>query len=291
MTRASSLPLALFAAGILSSIPASAQTASAKKQKKENAGLTLEQFRKLSMLKGSRKIEIAPVQPAKGIVTGGVIAYGHFIPPPYKVEYPDEGLLINGVQVTPSLVRQREMREHPIKPLSPEKQAIQGKVGELMRDARKIHEDGKWWISDEVRHQRIMDLLRKHADIVLRPKWHGEELCYTTPVYKGTSCEGFGPSIFSSPKMQARNEAKNVAERISEIERLLTEGMWVCFGSTLGGMGTTLDPRADVNEIMKNPALSPNQKVELLKERVFKDYDLALDVVDNYSAKEWGIAK
>ncbi len=283
--------LALFATLILSSISSSAQSASAKQRGEKKTGLTLEQFKKISMFKGSRKIEIVPIKPAEGIATGGVVAYGHFIPPPYKVEYPDERLLINGVQVMPSLVRERERREHPMKPLSPENQAIQEKVGRLIRDAEEIYAKGKWLTSASVRQQKVLEMLGKHPDLVQKPRWQSEVLCYSTPVYSGSSCVNFGPSMFSSPKMQARNEAKNVAERISEIERLLAEGMWVCFGSTLGGMGTTHDSRASVNEIMKNPALSRNQKVELLEEHVFKNYDLALDVVDNYSAKEWGIAK
>lgn len=283
--------LLLLTTAILLSIPTSAKTASTEKQGVEKGGITLEQFQKISMLPGSRKIGINPIQPAAGIMTGGVMAYGHFIPPPYKVEYLDDRLLINGVQVSPSLVKERHRSANPVKPLTQEKQAISDKVGRLLRDAREIYTRGNWITSASVRQQRVLDMLGKHPNVIQNPRWQSEVLCYSTPVYDGTTCENFGPSMFSSPKVQARNVAKNRTEGISEIERLLKEGVWVCFGSALGHTRTKRDPRAVVNEVMKDPSLGREQKIELLHDRAFQDYDLALDVVDNYSAREWDAIK
>lgn len=50
------------------------------------------------------KMDIKPVTPSEGIMTGHVILYGHYIKSPYKVEIKDDTLLfLNGVQIYPSL--------------------------------------------------------------------------------------------------------------------------------------------------------------------------------------------
>lgn len=253
---------------------------------KKSPMLKLEQMQ----IKGSRKIVISPVQPTSGIDTGGVVAYGHVIPPPYRVEYSGDRLLVNGVQVEPSLVRERDVHEHPPKALPPEKQAIQQKAGELMIAARKIFEEGEEHVSIDVLHRNILDLLSKHPDVILNPTWRGTKtLCYTTPVYQSSQCEGFGPSIFSSPEVQARNTEKNKADEILQMEKELKAGGWICFGST-DRTGAARDPRDAVNRIMNDFSLAQEQKVELLK-GIFHRYGTALDIVDNYVAAEWALTK
>lgn len=58
------------------------------------------------------KTEINPVTPETGITTGHVIAYGHYIKPPYKVEIvSDTMLFINGVQIFPVLPSKFEIEK------------------------------------------------------------------------------------------------------------------------------------------------------------------------------------
>jgi len=58
------------------------------------------------------KTEISQVTPQSGITTGHVIAYGHYIKPPYKVEIKkDTMLFINGVQIFPVLPSKFEIEK------------------------------------------------------------------------------------------------------------------------------------------------------------------------------------
>jgi|GEM_PF-2468567 len=50
------------------------------------------------------KIDIHQVTPDSGITTGHIIAYGHYIKPPYKVEVKDTIVYVNGVQIYPVLM-------------------------------------------------------------------------------------------------------------------------------------------------------------------------------------------
>jgi hypothetical protein len=49
------------------------------------------------------KMDINQITPAEGITTGHLIAYGHYIKPPYKVEVRDTCVFVNNVQVHPIL--------------------------------------------------------------------------------------------------------------------------------------------------------------------------------------------
>jgi len=54
------------------------------------------------------RIEIHQKTPAEGIETGHVIAYGHYVKPPYKIEVKDTIVYVNGVQIFPPLVTEGE---------------------------------------------------------------------------------------------------------------------------------------------------------------------------------------
>jgi hypothetical protein len=58
------------------------------------------------------KTEIKQITPKSGIATGHVIAYGHYIKPPYKVEIKSDTMLfINGVQIFPVLPSNYEIEK------------------------------------------------------------------------------------------------------------------------------------------------------------------------------------
>jgi hypothetical protein len=58
------------------------------------------------------RTEIRPETPDKGITTGHVVAYGHYIKPPYRVEIrSDTMLFINGVQIFPVLPSKYEIEK------------------------------------------------------------------------------------------------------------------------------------------------------------------------------------
>jgi hypothetical protein len=86
----------------------------------------------------------------------------------------------------------------------------------------------------------------------------------------------------------AQKKTASRASNLSSIKAGLKVGFLVEFGCT-GGWGFIHDPRTSVNEIMHMPGLSREQRIELLKQRVFRHYDSALDVLDNYDEAEWAL--
>jgi hypothetical protein len=52
---------------------------------------------------GAYKVDIKQITPKDGIKTGHLIAYGHYIKPPYKIEVKDSILTVNNVQILPKL--------------------------------------------------------------------------------------------------------------------------------------------------------------------------------------------
>lgn len=257
-------------------------------RKNPKSGLTLDRFKTVSGIK-SRKINISPDKNVKGIGTGIVMAYGHIIPPPYHVAYAGNRLMVNGVQVEPSLVKERHRQQHPVKELPPEMAKKQRRSGEILQLARTLYESEKKSASGDAR-RKVTELLLKHSDEIRNPVWHGEELCYTTPAYAFSQCENWGAAKIFNPSGWAKNEAEAKTQTISTIERELENGSWLCFGSS-GGWTARKDLRSEVRAIMADSNLSNELKIEALKERIFSNYALALDVVENYDASEWASGK
>ncbi|MCK4234456.1 hypothetical protein KAX75_08510 [candidate division WOR-3 bacterium] len=57
------------------------------------------------------KMDIHQITPDSGITTGHIIAYGHYIKPPYKIEVKDTIVYVNGVQIHPTLLSPGEKKK------------------------------------------------------------------------------------------------------------------------------------------------------------------------------------
>lgn len=249
-----------------------------------------ERHRILSEIRGSRKFDVSPVKQVDGIKTGVVMVYGHIIPAPYKIEYVGNKMFVNGIQVQPSLVRERDQKAHPIKTLPPEKIVVEQKAGKVIRDAKKMYEEGKGNKSVDILHKQILDNLGKHADLIHDPVWQAETLCYKTPNYSFRQCVNFGPSMLAPSEAQEQRAAAAKKDELKMIETELNAGKMLCFGSENTWVPKR-DMRAEVNRIMRNSSLSVKQKIDALKTDVFGSYVLAEDVVDNYTTEEWAIGE
>ncbi|MDD2772251.1 MAG: hypothetical protein PHP45_00975 [Elusimicrobiales bacterium] len=254
----------------------------------------LERSKRLASLKSSRKIEIKPQKQSDGIKTGLVVAYGHLIPPPYNVDYIDHRLFINGVQVQPSLIEQRNSREHPFR-LSPEKRAIQDKAGEFINAAVKVYRGEKTEDMAAVKKQ-ILDMFAKHPDMILNPEWRGETLCYATPVFRGTSCIYLGPPRNSLIKVreQGTEEKKKIEEffrkeQVSSVETILRAGKMIYIPAVDSGV-LAKDVCLMISKIMQNSNLDNAKKAEALF-NIVRSYSFALDLIENYTPAEWSMCK
>ncbi len=269
--------------------------AQAESEKVEKKKLTrLEHARKISRIKGSRKIDIRPIRQDKGIKTGCVIAYGHFMKPPFEVKYVDHKLMINGVQVEPSIVLERERKNR--KPMESGYLKIVQRRMDVSKEIRKKYQEEKTYKS-EVQLQRDILAFAKSKDVVLDAKWKNN--AFMISFASGT---GFGFMTLDKPRKPEGWKPRSRKKVIHEAEQStlkgiksaleLDRGECLMFGSDLARM-SLYDPRVIVGEIMKDPKLPTEEdKIEALQKKVFRGlYEGAFDVIENYIPEEWKVEK
>ncbi|MBI5622278.1 MAG: hypothetical protein HY924_00720 [Elusimicrobia bacterium] len=253
-----------------------------------SSGPGLKRFLELSRhsLRGSRKLHIVPAKQAEGIRTGLIMAYGHIIPPPYKIDWEGSRLIVNGVQVSPSLLSEQEPGDSPAKYYRGD-QARSARRSEVKKAIQEIYQREKGTKSQSDIQKDIVDFVLKSSDAFINPTWAGEYELYVQEAetqLRHAIDLNQGPPPSESEKTQRAARAR--LSYVNSLQKGLRQGAFIMFYSS-GGSGTGWDVRKQVKEIMNTPNLTRDQRVELLKERVFKNYDPALDVVDNYDAKEW----
>jgi hypothetical protein len=250
----------------------------------------LEAHREKRGIKGSRQIEVRPETQASGIDSGLVLVYGHIIPPPYKVEYNKRRLMINGVQVKPSLTQARSDRVHPTKPLAPELSDRHKRAGELMRKAQDIYAKEKTLTPNDVLKKKITGVLESDNDAIEKVTWNGwSDVCYKVRGFPVTMCDAIKPDPLRFRNPSAEQTAKGESEMITSIESGLRQGKWVLFGDG-GGFSFLDDKHQVVKTIMEDNALSAEEQFKQLAD-ILNDEGCALDVIDNYSSREWSLKR
>jgi hypothetical protein len=251
--------------------------------KNDHQGTTLDQYKKLSHVRGSRKIHFQEKRPAKGIASGLVMAYGHVIQPPYELKVDGARLLINGVQIKPSLVMERNTLDVAPVEFTPEEKSTRRRVGRLQIRAREIYADAN---SKSGAEKEILDLLAAESGLISNAVWRGTRLCFNSQGNPMTQCWDFRKDILNSSERTNRNTKDMLAAAKAEIERNLKSGETVVCDA-LGQHGVARISRESVVEIMERPGLSNDARTELLKERIFGNYETPMDIVENYSRPEW----
>jgi hypothetical protein len=252
----------------------------------------LERHKLLSVIKGSHKIVIHPIKQSDGIKTGLVIAYGHVIPPPYTVEYVGEKLMINGVQISPSLVREREVVAQKKTHLVANKIDQAWKGAQIEYAAQKLYTSGLKTKSLEAVQGEISMLINKSTDVFQNPIWLGRKTLHVKLTGSGLlSSLQFSetPRVVEKEETTKRNAAeraeKSNASYLDLLRKQLEGGQTIVFlsnGCEVGGQGI----HDQVNPIMKEMGLTRDQRIEKLHDAGV-DYDFADDIVDNYDLNEW----
>lgn len=249
----------------------------------------------------SRKIDLKPVKQADGIKTGLVIAYGHVIPPPYKVYTENKKVMINGVQVIPSMVWEREAPKYVPTTRTTDEQKLAKRSTEVLAEARRIYCSGKDTKSMSLLSDDISNHISNAKDVVISAKWYsGKKLPQDS--IQITWVKNVGPDAVSfrasectdilrtSSELRGQADVRHqdaLAEGQKSIERRLEKGWTLIFASH--GQGQSYgDVRDEIVAVMENADLSPDQKAEEIKKRKLGfGYSGALDVVENYSSGEW----
>ena len=236
--------------------------------------------------KRDRHISIQPHQPKKGITSGLVIAYGHRISPPYVIENKEGKLFVNGVQVKPSLINEREFKAHPLP---------------VMSDAAKAVNESLWRTETELK-----DMARKGVspDDILKfaknqPHVNGAKLGGTREVILNEEDSALpmhvmlplpGEVLPSAMEKTARASSAQHSELLN-VQRHLKKGECVIFvdGGMSGHLLTRTFP-AVIRETMENPALSGEEKFRRLHETL-KFEPAVRDILANFTPEEWNEGK
>lgn len=248
-----------------------------------------ERAKKTSRIKGSRKLDIKPVVPVDGITTGCVIAYGHFLRPPFAVSYVEHKLVINGVQVEPSLLLEREQKNK--KPVAAGSLNLAQRRIDVSKEIREKYQKEK---NSKSESQLRSDILAfaKSKDGVFDAKWDNNAFMISF-----SSSLGFGFMELDAPVKPENWTSKSKDVRLQEAEQQSMEmvkstlGMGDClvFGGDAGRMSIK-DPRENVIKIMADEKTTVEQKAELLGQRAFLgSYEEAFDVIENYNSREWDL--
>lgn len=250
----------------------------------------------------SRKIDLNVIKQTDGIKSGLVIAYGHVIQPPYKVYIEDKKIMVNGVQVSPSMIWQREVPKYTSKISS----ATEAKIHSAMavsKKAREIFCGFNLKTKEEIASE-ILSFVKNSTDTVLNAYWTDESHKDSLRI---EWVDGVGPDaiIFSKSschfvaklrslllpgeqKPEARHK-QALEDYASSINKRLNMGRIMVITSH-GEGELRLDRRDEVNKVMGMKELNENKKVEALNELGF-GYSGALDIVENYNSDEWKVQK
>lgn len=237
-------------------------------------------------IKGSRKIDINPVPQNDGIKSGGVIAYGHFIKAPFVIQYIAHKLIINGVQVEPSLIWEREYKAK--KPVDPKLLELAQRQIDVSKEIKTRYRWHKLYKSNTRLKEDII-AFAKSKEVVLDAKWDND--AFLISFAGGTGFEFMELESPAKPfgwKKRTRDEAFQEAEQ-SSIETITKDlRLGGCVGFQNGSRISINDPREKVNKILKDSTLTYEKKADLLSDTVFLgNYDVAFDVLENYNPKEW----
>lgn len=244
-------------------------------------------------LKGiDRRIEVAPKHVDDGINTGLVILFGHPIKPPYKIVFEDNKMSVNGVEVVPSPVGQREYAK-TYQPPTLEKLARAAKITDWTHAAQEIYRTKKGTVPDEDLKKEILDYV-KAQPLVKDAKWDSKD--YMSVKLKDDKYDSFGYGVmFSMTKhIPESDEDKKVRtekiqkDYVRELEGELRQKKSLFFTTDGGVFHDYEDVRNKVNGVMADNKLSHDEKIKTLRENVFAgNLVAALDVVTNYRVEEW----
>lgn len=222
-----------------------------------------------------------------GINAGLIVAYGHPLRQPYHFEYRGQRLFVNGVQVDPSLVQQRDheknYREMAQRDVNEYKQ-----LQDLTQQVRKLYFDQLGKTPSVELHDKILRIVKAHV-LIKDAEWRTD----TMLLYRAKGqYERVATAINfrATPIRRQPNNPKTTeqlhSDRIKEFESRLRAGDCIIFLSD-GGTWFGKDVRGDVNRVMNHPGLSPAEKEKRLFEIFGNASGPSLDTIANYNKSEW----
>lgn len=241
---------------------------------------------------GLYRMSINPERPDSGITTGLVVAYGHVLQPPYRVEARGQAVFVNGVQIDP-----------PIRPLGLIEKEKRYQESLAARPAAiRAHDDSvalgagrPYRIYDSLQpllgHQRAFDAAvawLKQYPMVESVRTNGGGIA---AYLKGGGDLGhirlqphWNPVGHLPPGITLPTPEEYARRRVDRIVRALVDGRVgvFCYGY---GQGTSLEGFKVVKRILADPQLTDSERYVQLK----AETPAAAAFLDNYEPSEWAI--
>ena len=237
-----------------------------------------------------RSIEVRGVPDGVGVSSGLVVVYGHPLQQPYHFVHRDHRLFINGVQVEPTLIMQRESDKTRHDMTTDDAQRF-GQLQDLAKKARSAYFEKHGKVADEKLRADILAMVRSHR-LIKDAEWAGDQILY----HQKGAYEAVTTAISFLPR-SARADAKPkkapeqlVADHVKDLEDHLKSGGCLFYGTVGAWQGPAYacaDIKKSVRQIMNQPTLSTDEKETKLR-GVFNDsHEAPLDIIANYRADEW----
>jgi hypothetical protein len=232
------------------------------------------------------KMEINPITPSAGITTGHVIAYGHYIKPPYKVEVRDTCVFINNVQVLPILETKGMKDDY--------KKAISRRTKEENERTKVIHQSKKLYDSLVVGNNSSLEAISKIVSYLKGQKYFSDSIIAYDEhtiryIDKKNKIKGM---LTFHPKTQSKSSNIELTshEKAKQFEGSYIESLnsgWLELVSPPGSFGSIYgDKIKNIKEILFNMNLSRKEKIDQLLIIVYSDAH-ALMLLNNFNISEW----
>lgn len=231
-----------------------------------------------------RHVKIAPIAQSTGVPSGLVIAFGHVIPRPYRFKHDDSKLFVNGVQLIPSPVAEKEGEK--IRAL------VKDDRRKLLKELERVETRARAMFDERRSHEEILQFVKSQASVIGDAKWEGERVMTLRLVgdkHFMHMLQFQGMTQETKKQVQSIADPKELQKRlIVQYEHDLVSGICLFFSSDNGVMRIS-DPRSKVIEVMQNEGMSADQRERELAEIFSMNRIAALDVLANYSAAEWAL--
>lgn len=228
-----------------------------------------------------RREAVSTVKPSTGIATGLVIAYGHPIALPYKFEYREQILFVNGVQLIPSPFSTREQARLRGN-IKSDKKRQYDESEKITAVAGKMYREGK-------SQSEIIEYLVSNTDVIAEAKWVGPRSIDVR--LQGESRFTTGMEFSDKRAPQARpaapaNEGAWKSERIHHFENKLRRGHQIFFQSD-NAVVTISASKKEIVEIMARNGITAEEKAEALAVVLGGNSIAAFDIIANFAKAEW----
>lgn len=229
-----------------------------------------------------RHVDVHPVTPRTGVASGVVIACGHVIAPPYRFKYEGSKLFVNGVQLIPSPVAEKEAEKI--------RASVKDDRRKLLNELQRVETRAREMFDDRRSHEEILQFVKSQGSVIGDAKWDGER----TLAFRLVGDKHFMHVLWlRDTTPTTRKQVEGIVDQrelqrrlIEQYERDLANGACLFFSSDNGVMRMD-DPRAKVNEVMGNASMSADKRERVVLEIFPMNQIAAYDVLANFSETEW----